>query len=924
MRILLAFIILFQHLFLYGCNFTNQLNNNDFIFSKKSIPDINVCNDPSTVNISVSKTKLSKLPKNPKDYITITTNIPDKLVKLKEFYNSSDIDLLKYYEYYYGGRPSLASFSLNISKKGTTSFFEKTLQDGCTSFDWDGTDNKGNFLEFGIYDIQIFFTYIFNGTVIKRPIVTSDFFRFDNYNSYVSYGTYYSYAPYSDYTIAPAAWYCGDILTMLRYCSQGYPSRPFFTTEEEKKQIDHTTIELVEAQDPPPLDPATTRFFNSEDFKKLAEKTDILKAPENEAQSLLDVLKQINILNAQLVSLNSRNTIDKNKISQISNQIIEVNSQKQNLESSLDYLISDLNYKKSGLESHINSITGDPNFVVYDDKPNDIGEYSDTIYHLNTDVIAYLGIDTITFYEPDKDDPDQTNLKEKWEVSPDRVELLDESDYLDASVSLLNEIKVLTDLYNDYKLNNFVFTNIDYNDDAIRNLNVLSKNINQHFKLINSSSKIFANSLEKKLDRMKDYTIELQSDFILPIATAMQKLKTNDPFVIQALKHSNIDIKKTSAKNLAIILKDYFLLAWDFLNQPLPAQETIVRIANGYSIEQWEAIKKVDNGVTIKAIIDAHIEMANATLVIPTTRLDLIPILGKGFKFLSKGSSLIKNLNPKNLKEVEAVAKELKNNATLSKEVAETIYSELPCIILSKMGILSFSTLAKAPKKEPCTSLKDLKSKVQGIKENKNLKKIFDNGGLHEIKDFLKVGKTTLFKAGGGFGKGAEKALPALVKAEKLADKPWKKDLFNLTVDKVKVVVKNGGMKVKKHPNAEFYGYAFEDIALYTINKSETSTKKFIGSHSWGAKDDFTIATKALFDKLSTQNPEKYSGVTYEQFKDFLTKFITWEHHPKFADLLAVPRDIHEPLKHWGSAAVARKKPTSTVKSMWEKFMELF
>lgn len=972
MRIFLTLIILFQHIFLYGCQFPNQLGKNqDLNFSKKSIPDANVCNDTSIENISVSKTKLAKLPNNPKDYVTITTNIPNKLIEFKKIFNGSNsifIDSVS---------QNSASFIVRIYKNGSDKFFEKTIDDGCASFDWDGADTNGNFLGFGNYTVAIFFSYIDINYKVKKRVL---------FNIPSGIGTQLE-------NITNTFPSCSGVLKP--YCDPTTDKAvAIFTADEIAKQIESTNIELVETQESPPLDPVTTRFFEVDDFKKLSDYANQLNIDDSQANELYNQAKLLDVYQKEKISLLARSTINQAKIDAINSKIQSANDSITALQGSVMVQLSDLYNNAYNLANHVNTITESQYITPYppDEKPTTSSEYYDKGYFSIQNIETYLA--PLSFYEPDLDNPNQTNLSVISDLEHSRSESLDPENIFKSSKYIFEEIQTSKYLVSDISSNIII---PEEKSLALETLGTLLTQLKKHLGLLKTKSKDFNSQYGSMVNKISDLQNYTNSELVLTLGSIIENIDDYDDatFRLKSISSKNsvtfgnsfdkldkvtnkytnfinklekfnsrLDDKKFKTKSLDDIKKYFSNISNDiknsvttkvkiiesYKNSSLPKEEKVLGAFLSIDKAQWEKIKQEKGG---QKLIDDLVKSFEELI---DEILKNIPSNEQGNVSIQK---IIESMDAENNKSVTKTRiNTSKNKAQLSKKVDLVKIIKSIDKLTSAYNIISKVTdfyhkivpVRKAASKY-CYSF----SQTVPVDPNYTGKKcinelggiVIDQRGNTTLKNRYNLpNNKKVYPAGevlGSLASGLEREkdnpikfeallvdyLPRKPIGDDLINNPWKQTIYNEALSIFHKAIEITGIPIvkinlKTQPvDTEIYAPNFKPLLTNGLNGS----KKFVvelnninGTYGFGAKDsDFRRANEKLITQLDLK--DKAGNLIDRKLLDnYIDNKFTWHHHENIREMILLPRKIHSiQLKHWGATMIFdNTKNNPILRNKWE------
>lgn len=872
-KIFLAFIFLFQAFFINACgivNLTNNPTNNLKTFSKKSVPDPLLCSNTENLGVSVSNSKLYS-----KNIVTITTNIPPKFDEILTVLAQPQI-----------------KYKVKIEKINSASFFEKEVTSGCTSFDWDGNDNNGIRLESDEYKVNIY--------------ISSDYF----YQNYLYFKDFY------DRSSTQAAYCNGSIVSIAgnsyAYCDNGV-GRELFTADEFAKQNGSTNIELVDIEkEPTPLDPATTRFFEVEDFKKLSDYANQLTIDDSQANELYNQAKLLDVYQKEKISLLARSTINQAKIDAINSKIQSANDSITALQGSVMVQLSDLYNNAYNLANHVNTITESQYITPYppEEKPQSVGQYYNGIYFFDLDVTSQL-LDGVTIYPPDKDDPIQNELKDQWDVSTDRVEVIDPTKIFDASKYLFKEIQTAKDLTNDYISGSFNSSGINNTSDNLEATKTIKDIVSQiyiHRNLLYSKAQNFTDDYYDNYEKNLYSLTELKTYFTLELASAEGKIDKNDTFSLLSLrnkfendtfflqgygernKFSGRSGRILTFEQMGSIIKKYVNLAFKIIDAPLPYQELRTRLILRYSEEEWKAIKNVDPLAT-KALVDSTLDMAQATIIIPTTYSDLL-VFGKLFK----GAKKLSKINLKDIEKLISEVKVIKNEAFSVSERVAKYFSKIRCAPKKGMKInsanIDLRDLINCPE-----FLQKISVKVINGSKNNTLKNYYKNN--NKIYPKSKILENGLSINGKNKFKKAKETFKNFA-----PNSPERKIL-----DKIESISKNfsksNGIEIKKlktkdiyTPNMRPYN-VLTDFYVQDIHLSNNTLGKTV---MVGGEADYITATQVLY---SNSQELRTAFSSPNELQKFFNKIgVTWHHVEDLDTMILVPSEIHAGISHFGASSL--------------------
>lgn len=496
----LAFLLLYQALFINACSIFNLPNSSTSnikanTFTKKSVPDPVLCSTPENLGITVSTPKLYT-----KSLVTITTNIPAKFDQILTLNKTA----LKY--------------KVKIEKTNSTRFFEKEIPSGCTSFDWDGTDSNGVRLEAGQYKIGLYISY--------------DVYY--NYN-YFAGNFYYDFKTFYEHASKEIA-YCNESMVKIAgnnsentyntYCDKG-TAREIFTPDEFSKQNDNTSIELLDIDvEPTPLDPATTKFFEVEDFQKLSDYVNQLNIDDSQANELYNQAVLLDKYEKEKSSLLARGKVDTTKLDAINRKIQSANDSITSLQGSVMVQLSDLYNKAYTLASHVNTITEAQYIVPYppEEKPESAYSYSEEAYSKNKSINTYL-LDSIKLFEPDPNNPDQEDLSLTSDLEHSRAESLDPENIFDATKSIFEEIQTAKDLSSDLTSNTILSEEKSL---ALETLGTLLTQLKNHSGLLKTKSKDFNTQYTQMAEKVVELHKYTQSQLTIISGSILENLDSYD------------------------------------------------------------------------------------------------------------------------------------------------------------------------------------------------------------------------------------------------------------------------------------------------------------------------------------------------------------------------------------------------------------
>lgn len=675
-----------------------------------------------------------------------------------------------------------------------------------------------------------------------------------------------------------------------------------------------------------PLVGASSEYYNPQQFKDLSNLVEQIKAPEDTANALYDVVNELNILQNKLTSLQIRVPVDSIKVADVQKQIADFTAKKLSLESSLTSSINNLSTQKDSLRSFINTITKNSNFTQdypIVNKPESVTSYLDTSLYYDIDISSLVQAN-VKLYQPDPNDPNQTDTKNSWEINQTRIDALNPSSVFSASDYISNEIQTTKELLNDYTNNVFLPQELP---EATQTLKRLITQINNHKGYLKTRINKLYKDYDKLFQDSKNTAINLHNSLLLPFAVAMDNEGSfkDNTFVTAALKFDTKNIFDSKALQDWIIT--YTGVFQSYQSAPYTKREKIAHIVAGYTKSELDEIKDNDlkyGTKTAQDLVTSADNLVGSFLsFIPTTETEVMIYLGTiilapeitvgvasvaGFAFLSKlaiNRFVSKLALSTTLKYTLIAIQDTSNTirARLSKimeRILPSVAKNIPCF-----GTNGFYTKSVA--------LVDCPKFIEFLKEaiinngntgNRKLQSFYDSLVLPRIYTKSEIIKSELSKAG------AKKVDLALSKAEYIAldiNNPKRKILDQLK-SKTDIFRSNAinGIPIRKLKTKDIYAPDFRGFAVSPELKMSTNTwvggrKKVIGG-----SDDFITACETWM----SQDPNLATAFNNSpnQLKEFLREVgLTWHHVEDLDTMILVPRELHAGLDHFGASSLIKK-----------------
>jgi hypothetical protein len=379
--------------------------------------------------------------------------------------------------------------------------------------------------------------------------------------------------------------------------------------------------------------------------------------------------------------------------------------------------LSTLNNNAINLANHVNTVTKTQYITPYppEDKPSSLGQYYDAFSFSKLFVETDIDENKLNLYLPNNDDTDQTTFKESWEVSQNRVEVLDPNSLFDSISSLCKEINLVKDLTTD-------LLEGKYNDDDVDTskliLEIISS-IKTHTSLIEKKSDRFNSEYNQNFEKFKENAQDLYINFVVPLTKDINDVTGNSTFYIQSTSVDAYSIKKMnyqefkafSEKNVA---KLYHFLFDDI--QPRSFYEDLTKKHYRFSDQEWKKFRD-SNRAIYDELVDSYIELLRASLIYPMNMFDWI-ILGPSLfapeiklttvelKALIKASSL------------EAKIVEAQSISKLNKESVKKYTQKIVPNLIRNIPCFGIKSLTKE-----CVS--SIIKYIVGVPQNEYLKKIY-------------------------------------------------------------------------------------------------------------------------------------------------------------------------------------------------------
>ena len=728
-------------------------------------------------------------------------------------------------------------------------------------------------------------------------------------------------------------------------------------------------------------DPLTTKFFEVEDFKKLSYYANELQIDDSSANALYDASKMLEMYQAQKQSLIDRGSTDTAKISEVNAKIVEINDNISALQGSVLGELSALYNKSFVLANHVNAIT-ETNYITFENNINDIWGYMDTFSALDQSIESLLSPNLISFFEPDKESLNKTNIAFKWQVKNERVEILDPKNIFDASSEISYEIQLAKQLTTDILANKF---DSKYKMSAIIELKTAINQIKNHNQYLKSSSKDFYLKYQERFKKLNLIYTTIISHSILNLSLVIENraLYSDTTYRIKNETLDKIlDKSKKIASDVSSTVKEELnrriIVARSFKGSNIPEKEITTAIMLGIDSASWKLLKQYNQ----KAVDD----LVNAVESLVDISLKLIPgnKLGK-INFNDIAKDPIGIFSESTSKQVELA---LGKKITLP-ELVEYLF-EVSDYVKGLKNLYDKYVLATAPKKvngNPCypdgtlapmptnnavdTSRvecvrdlakisveqklnKNLKEYYEGEKDNADAKKrrpanqIFNEIELKKLRDALKDGDNAFKKALREVVINQKGRSRDDIEApdENDPDKEWKNKIYNEYIEIYKRVVDKNiydGIPINKieikttEPDEIFYIYT-PAFKVHNFSSANTSNLPPYGGR--GIVGNLFITTTIDLEGNTTltgkgtnfgfsdfkQGTLKLidnlgSVVDYETVDLYIKPAFTWHHDENLDQMILVPRFLHNKMKHWGGASVLERSG-SDLRKKWKKSLK--